>query len=109
MDEKSNGICLLEGLLVVGPTLIISRRGSSRIKLAKIYKTAVDPAPVPSGSSSPYRHSTQPRHITAMLFDDRGDKLITAAEDETFRLYNCKTGKLVEYVTNLYVVTLNCQ
>ena len=37
----------------------------------------------------------KPRHITAISFDDRGDTLITAAEDDTFRLYNCKTGKLV--------------
>lgn len=30
-----------------------------------------------------------------MAFDDFGDTLVTAAEDETFRLYNCKTGKQV--------------
>ncbi|KZW02757.1 WD40 repeat-like protein [Exidia glandulosa HHB12029] len=28
-----------------------------------------------------------------MCFDDRGDSLVTAAEDEQFRLYNAKTGK----------------
>lgn len=36
-----------------------------------------------------------PRHITGISFDDRGDQVITAGEDETFRLYNCKTGKQV--------------
>ncbi|KZT42166.1 WD40 repeat-like protein [Sistotremastrum suecicum HHB10207 ss-3] len=34
-----------------------------------------------------------PNQITGMSFDDRGDYLITAAEDECFKLWNCKTGK----------------
>ena len=36
-----------------------------------------------------------PRHITGVSFDDRGEFVLTAADDETFRLYNCKTGKYV--------------
>lgn len=62
----------------------------TKLKPAKIFKAAVEPAPsLPPGS----RTLTPPRHITGLSFDDRGDQLITAAEDETFRLYNCKTGK----------------
>ncbi|KAF8525822.1 WD40-repeat-containing domain protein [Hysterangium stoloniferum] len=69
----------------------------ARFKPAKIYKTAVEPSPLPPGSASQVRqHSTQPRHITSISFDDRGETLITAGEDETFRLYNCKTGKPVK-------------
>lgn len=34
-----------------------------------------------------------------MAFDDFGDTLVTAAEDETFRLYNCKTGKQVSMMS----------
>ena len=37
----------------------------------------------------------KPQHITAISSDDHGDTLIMAAEDGTFQLYNCKTGKLV--------------
>ncbi|KAH9966254.1 WD40-repeat-containing domain protein [Lactifluus volemus] len=51
----------------------------TKLKPAKIFKAAVEPAPVP-----------QPG-IRVL-----GDQIITAAEDETFRLYNCKTGKLTK-------------
>ena len=36
--------------------------------------------------------------MTGISFDDRGDQVITAGEDETFRLYNCKTGKRVLFL-----------
>ncbi|KAG8918718.1 member of Set1p complex, histone methyl transferase, partial [Tulasnella sp. 408] len=61
-----------------------------RYKPAKIFKGSVDPPNAPSGSPG---RPQPPRHITGMAFDDFGDTLVTAAEDETFRLYNCKTGK----------------
>lgn len=32
-------------------------------------------------------------YITGVSFDDRGETLVTAGDDETFRLYNVKTGK----------------
>lgn len=69
----------------------------ARLKPARIFKNAVDPAPPPptSGSYSPKQQSTGPRHITGLSFDDRGDQVLTASEDETFRLYSCKTGKWV--------------
>jgi COMPASS component SWD2 len=64
----------------------------AKFKPAKIFKGAVEPTP----PSTPVARSHQgPRHITAITFDDRGDQVLTAAEDETFRLYNCKTGKQV--------------
>ena len=31
--------------------------------------------------------------ITSLSFDDKGENLVTAGEDETIQLYNCKTGK----------------
>ena len=73
---------------------IYSASAQSKLKPAKLFKTAVDPAasPTPGGRSPPNQGI---RHITGISFDDRGDQLITAAEDETFRLYNCKTGKQV--------------
>ena len=67
----------------------------SKFKPAKIFKGAVDNAPQLQG---PYASKTQmsgPRNITGISFDDRGDQVVTAADDETFRLYNCKTGKQV--------------
>ena len=66
-----------------------------------IFKKAVDPAPPPSPSAYPNRpnHPPDMRQITGISFDDRGDQVITAAEDETFRLYHCKTGKQVSLGT----------
>ncbi|KAI0784178.1 WD40-repeat-containing domain protein [Abortiporus biennis] len=65
----------------------------AKFKPAKIFKTAVEPAPAPSPAHSPKGQNNGPRHITGISFDDRGDQVVTAAEDETFRLYSCKTGK----------------
>ncbi|KAH7911341.1 WD40-repeat-containing domain protein [Hygrophoropsis aurantiaca] len=73
-------------------TLQLSNGLMQKLKPAKIYKGAVEPQPPPTpGSHS--RSNAGPRHITAIAFDDRGDQVLTASEDETFRLYSCKTGK----------------
>ncbi|KAI0749505.1 WD40 repeat-like protein [Daedaleopsis nitida] len=82
----------------VAPPIALTTSLMSKLKAAKVYKTAVEPATPPSpaqGSRSPSAQQG-PRHITGLSFDDRGDQCITAAEDETFRLYNCKTGKQVK-------------
>ncbi|KAH9856519.1 WD40-repeat-containing domain protein [Lenzites betulinus] len=69
----------------------------SKLKPARIFKNAVEQQPPPSpGSASPRPSQLGPRQITGISFDDRGDQVITAAEDETFRLYNCKSGKQVK-------------
>ncbi|KAI9060976.1 WD40 repeat-like protein [Trametes sanguinea] len=69
----------------------------SKLKPARVFKNAVEPLTPPSpGSASPRAKELGPRHITGISFDDRGDQVITAAEDETFRLYNCKSGKQVK-------------
>ncbi len=65
----------------------------AKLKPARIYKGAVDAVPAPTAGFQPRPPQQGPRHITGISFDDRGDQLITAAEDETFRLYNCKSGK----------------
>jgi COMPASS component SWD2 len=67
------------------------------MKPAKIFKTAIDTAPTtqaPGGQQQRPPNPT-PRSITGITFDDRGDQVVTAGEDETFRVYNCKTGKQV--------------
>jgi len=58
----------------------------------------VEPGPLPSSSSlgAPRGPVQGPRHITGVSFDDRGEFVLTAADDETFRLYNCKTGKCAD-------------
>ena len=69
-----------------------------KLKPAKIYKAAVDSQPSgPSGNAHTQRSSSSNglRSITGISFDDRGDQVITAGEDETFRLYGCKSGKQV--------------
>jgi WD40 repeat protein len=75
----------------------------TKFKPAKIFKSAVEPIPPPTpGGSS--RVNAGPRHITAITFDDRGDQVLTASEDETFRLYSCKTGKQVILVVSSIAV-----
>lgn len=72
----------------------LTNTSMGKFKPAKIFKNAVEPAPPPApGSVSPRGPNAGPRHITGVSFDDRGDVLVTAAEDETFNLYSCKTGK----------------
>ncbi|EIN03699.1 WD40 repeat-like protein, partial [Punctularia strigosozonata HHB-11173 SS5] len=72
-------------------SLTLTNALMSKFKPAKIFKDAVEPLPPksPSGRATP----PGPRHITGMSFDDRGTQLITAAEDETFRLYSARSGK----------------
>ena len=69
----------------------------TKLKPAKVFKGSVEPGPLPSSSSLgvPRGPTQGPRHITGVSFDDRGEFVLTAADDETFRLYNCKTGKCV--------------
>ena|ERR1700733_608445 len=67
-----------------------------KLKPAKIFKNALEPQPSSTPGNYTQRSTNSgPRHITGISFDDRGDQVITAGEDETFRLYNCKTGKRV--------------
>ncbi|KAL0954652.1 hypothetical protein HGRIS_003604 [Hohenbuehelia grisea] len=76
--------------------LLLNNAVMVKLKPARIFKGAIEPQPPPTPGSTPRPPSAVPRHITGISFDDRGDQLITAAEDETFRLYNCKTGKHVK-------------
>lgn len=78
----------------------------SKYKPAKIFKNVVDS---PASGSSALRTNNGPRHVTGITFDDRGDQIVTAAEDETFRVWNCKTGKQVSYrnVRGLFSSTLS--
>ncbi|EIW58086.1 WD-repeat containing protein SWD2 [Trametes versicolor FP-101664 SS1] len=79
------------------PSLALTPALMSKLKPARIFKTAVEQQTPPSpGSASPRPSQLGPRQISGISFDDRGDQVITAAEDETFRLYNCKTGKQVK-------------
>ncbi|KAH7884651.1 WD40-repeat-containing domain protein [Phlebopus sp. FC_14] len=78
-----------------GPSTIpLSNALMTKLKPAKIFKTAVEPTP-PATPGSSSRSNFGPRHITSITFDDRGDQVLTASEDETFRLYSCKSGKKV--------------
>lgn len=66
------------------------------MKPAKIFKNAIEALPPASpGAASSRASPPEPRQVTGLSFDDRGDTVLTAAEDETFRLYSCKTGKQV--------------
>ncbi|KII89785.1 hypothetical protein PLICRDRAFT_90963 [Plicaturopsis crispa FD-325 SS-3] len=74
-------------------TLPLTNTLMTKLKPAKIFKNSVEPAPPPTPGTYAARNPTGPRHITGISFDDRGDQVVTAAEDETFRLYSCKSGK----------------
>ncbi|KAF8656806.1 hypothetical protein AX16_002356 [Volvariella volvacea WC 439] len=76
-------------------SIVLTNAIASRFKPAKIFKNSIDQVQ-PSPGGYPPRANQGPRHITGISFDDRGDQVITAAEDETFRLYNCKTGKQIK-------------
>ncbi|PPR02598.1 hypothetical protein CVT24_002169 [Panaeolus cyanescens] len=78
-----------------GATLNLQPNVISKFKPAKIFKAAVDQPPPPAAGSTAQKQPPNPKSITGLTFDDRGDTLVTAGEDETFRLYNCKTGKQV--------------
>ncbi|KAF8348884.1 WD40-repeat-containing domain protein [Amanita rubescens] len=78
------------------PTLLLTNSVMSRLKPAKVFKNSVEPTPPSTPSNFGQRTPNGSRHITGISFDDRGDTLVTAAEDETFRLYNCKTGKTLK-------------
>ncbi|KAG5645539.1 hypothetical protein DXG03_005814 [Asterophora parasitica] len=70
------------------PTITLTNTLMTRLKPAKIYKNAVDPAPPPTQGSYPQRpQNSGPRYITGISFDDKGENIITAGEDETFRLF----------------------
>jgi COMPASS component SWD2 len=73
---------------------LTGKHAQAKFKPAKIFKNSVEPQPPPTpGSFAARSANAGPKHITGMSIDDRGDQVVTAAEDETFRLYNCKTGK----------------
>ena len=83
-----------------------------KLKPAKVFKAAVEqpqpqtpPSPGTPASRSP---NVGPRHITGISFDDRGDQVVTAAEDETFRLYSCKSGKRVPLDTQPVSASTDC-
>ncbi|KAH6909050.1 WD40-repeat-containing domain protein [Coprinopsis sp. MPI-PUGE-AT-0042] len=76
-----------------GASLKLSNDVFSRFKPAKIFKTAVEPGPAVGPTGRPVPSGS--RQITGICFDDRGETIITAGEDERFCTYNCKnrTGK----------------
>jgi hypothetical protein len=57
---------------------------------ARIFKAAVESTPqLPNGRPG------APRHITGISFDDTGEFVLTAAEDDNYRFYACRSGKRV--------------
>ncbi|KAF8212530.1 WD40-repeat-containing domain protein [Mycena galopus ATCC 62051] len=77
-------------------TIPLSNAAMAKFKPAKIIKGAVEALPPPGTANQPRPQHSGPRHITGISFDDRGDQVITASEDETFRLYSCKSGKQIK-------------
>jgi COMPASS component SWD2 len=59
-----------------------------------VFTNAVD-APTQDGTVKKTPSSAQ---ITGLSFDDRGETLVTAGGDETFKLYNIKSGKYVSFI-----------
>src|SRR5882762_11817535 len=103
MDTSASTLALTNSLMVrstivVAKALNVQCIIQGKFKPAKIFKGAVEPLPPSTPGSYSRAQNTGPRHITGISFDDRGDQIVTAAEDETFRLYNCKTGKQVAHI-----------
>ncbi|KZO96628.1 WD40 repeat-like protein [Calocera viscosa TUFC12733] len=74
-----------------GTPLPITPASISRLRPARVFQKAVEPGP-----SEPSGGGPGPRMITSLSFDNTGEFLVTAAEDEAFKLYNCRQGKLVK-------------
>ncbi|KAF5342163.1 hypothetical protein D9611_001622 [Ephemerocybe angulata] len=55
-----------------------------KFKPAKVFKAAVDAGPPPTPTQRPSNQG--PKQISGICFDDKGECVITAGEDETFRL-----------------------
>ncbi|KAG8824353.1 member of Set1p complex, histone methyl transferase [Serendipita sp. 401] len=71
------------------PSLLLTTNIMARFKPAKVFTDAVEqPAQEQTG-----RKPSSSTQITGLTFDDRGETLVTSGGDETFRLYNTKTGK----------------
>lgn len=60
----------------------------TRFKPSKVFNDAVEsPSPPAPGRKA------GTNYITGLCFDDRGETLVTSGDDETFRVYNTRTGK----------------
>lgn len=68
--------------------LSVPRWSQAKLKPSKVFSNAVDP-PLPQSRKSAVNY------ITGLCFDDRGETLVTAGDDESFRVYSTKTGKCV--------------
>jgi len=50
-----------------------------------------------------FKEFVQPDHkVTSLDYDDRGELCVTASDDETIQLYNCRSGKCVVELTQAY-------
>ncbi|KAG9124521.1 member of Set1p complex, histone methyl transferase [Ceratobasidium sp. 392] len=74
------------------PQMALDENVMQRLKPARIFKGAVET----EATSTASNRNSMPHHITGLTFDDQGDFLLTASEDETFRLYNVRTGQHVK-------------
>ncbi|KAG9104971.1 member of Set1p complex, histone methyl transferase [Ceratobasidium sp. 370] len=74
------------------PQIPLDENIMQRLKPARIFKGAVET----EATSTASNRNSMPHHITGLTFDDQGDFLLTASEDETFRLYNVRSGKHVK-------------
>lgn len=85
LDENTM-VCFVTGEYLQKTEYIFLKQ---RFKPSRIFKYAVETEATSTATS----RTSMPHHITGLTFDDQGDFLLTASEDETFRLYNVKTGK----------------
>ncbi|KIY64566.1 WD40 repeat-like protein [Cylindrobasidium torrendii FP15055 ss-10] len=88
------------------PTVALSHSIMTKLKPARVFSNIIDLPPEGSahGQKQP---ALPPRQITGLSFDDRGDQLVSSADDESFRLFNCKTGKhLKTFYSKKYGVDL---
>ncbi|KAK8865601.1 hypothetical protein IAR55_000745 [Kwoniella newhampshirensis] len=65
----------------------------SSLKPAKQFKDAFGDS---SPSTSFLSGAQNPHNITSLSFDDTGDRLVTASNDDTFVLWDCRKGKKIK-------------
>ncbi|WWC60649.1 uncharacterized protein I303_103223 [Kwoniella dejecticola CBS 10117] len=78
----------------------------SKFRPSKHFKDALDPEPSSSANSPIFSYGADPkaptgsggatRNITSICFDDAGDRMVTAGDDDTFVLWDCRKAKKIK-------------
>ncbi|PWN44250.1 WD40 repeat-like protein [Ceraceosorus guamensis] len=81
------------GYVTISKNLLASLRPTKVFRPAQPAASSKHDATTEQVGSLKQTDQSKLPHITSMCFDDRGEHLVTAAENETFQVYDCRKGK----------------